>query len=314
MIVAGASAPLSPAPLHQVGLIEMNDRSTELNQQFSIDGIARFDAGPGGLTRLLITTDKANATIHPHGAHVSQFQPRGSDPILWMSNESYYAAGKAIRGGVPLVFPWFGPHPAQADAPAHGLVRTIEWEVADVSLHDDGDVSASFLTTVESFRVVYRVTVGPALRLEMTVTNDSAESVVFEQAFHTYLTVGDVRRISVHGLDGVTYIDKLDESSRKIQPDSPVTFEAETDSVYLDTEAAVRIQDPTLNRTIAVSKQGSRSTVVWNPWIAKAKRMPDFGDDEWPGMVCIESGNIADDSVRLEPGGTHTMIAKVGIA
>lgn len=283
----------------------------ELNDRFAIDGLVRFDVGEGGLTRLLVTTEKASATLYTHGAHVTQFQPAGGEPILWMSGTSRFESGKAIRGGVPLVFPWFGPRQDDPNAPSHGLVRTAEWSVESVERLDNAAVRIALGIAVDKFSVVFRVTVAESLGLEMIVTNDSDEPATFAQAFHTYLSVGDVRQIGVRGLEGVTYIDKVDQQARKVQSDSPITFSAETDSVYMDTESTVRVDDTVLRRTIEVSKQGSHSTVVWNPWIDKSKRMSDFGDDEWPGMVCVESGNIADNSVKLPPGQSATMLSSI---
>ncbi|MEO1526635.1 MAG: D-hexose-6-phosphate mutarotase [Planctomycetota bacterium] len=285
----------------------------QLNDRFAIDGVVRFEVGEGGLTRLSMTTEHASATLYTHGAHVTHFQPVGGEPILWMSGASRFETGKAIRGGVPLVFPWFGPRQNDPDAPSHGLVRTTEWSVTNVERLESGSVCVTLELSVDTFQVVYRVAVGVTLGLEMVVTNVSGEPVRFEQAMHTYFTVGDVRKIGVRGLEGVTYIDKLDQLNRKVQSEAPITFGAETDSVYLDTETTVQIEDPVLGRVIEVQKSGSRSTVVWNPWIDKSAKMGDFGDDEWPGMVCIESGNIADNAVELGPGESANMSASIGL-
>ncbi|MEL6107876.1 MAG: D-hexose-6-phosphate mutarotase [Planctomycetota bacterium] len=290
------------------------NNTDELNDRFAIDGLAKFEVGEGGLTRLSITTGKADATLYTHGAHVSHFRPGASEPILWMSAASRYESGKAIRGGVPIVFPWFGPRQDDPKAPSHGLVRTTEWSIETMERLATNDIRISLATAVDKFSVVYRVTVGDSLGLDMRVTNESGEAVTFEQAFHTYLSVGDVRKIAVRGLEGATKIDKLDQHARKVQSDSPITFASETDSVYVDTESTVQVEDPLLGRTIEVQKQGSRSTVVWNPWIDKSSRMADFGDDEWTNMVCIESGNIADNCVKLAPGQSATMSTEIRVS
>jgi D-hexose-6-phosphate mutarotase len=291
----------------------MTDTIDQLNRRFAIDGIARFDCGEGGLTRLSIASEEADAALYLHGGHVTHFQPRGAEPVLWMSAASRFATGQAIRGGVPIVFPWFGANQADPSAPAHGLVRTAQWSVHAIDHLLDFRVRATLAISVDAFDVVYRVTVGRPLELEMIVTNTSGEAVAFEQALHTYLAVGDVRRIGVHGLEGATYVDKVDGFTRKTQPGSPIRFSGETDSVYLDTVATVRVEDPVLGRTIVVSKTGSRSTVVWNPWIGKSKKMSDFGDDEWPGMVCVETANVADNAVRLVPGESAEMLATLAV-
>ncbi|MCA9137741.1 MAG: D-hexose-6-phosphate mutarotase [Planctomycetales bacterium] len=291
----------------------MSSIINDLNDRFAIGGVARFEAGQGGLIRLSIATDQATAAVYPHGAHVTHFQSSGDEPLLWMSEKSHFKTGQPIRGGVPVIFPWFGPRQDDPDAPAHGLVRTAEWSVTEVDRLDDGTVRVSLGISLDSFNIVYRVSVGRRLGLEMIVDNLSDTSASFEQALHTYLTVGDVRQIRVVGLEGATYIDKVDGMARKQQSAAPIRFAGETDSVYLDTEAIVRVEDPVLARTIVVQKSGSLSTVVWNPWTAKASRMADFGDDEWPGMVCIETANVADNSIDLAPGDSATMTATLEI-
>lgn len=292
----------------------MSTSIDELNARFAIDSVARFDAGNGGLARLAITTGDADATLYTHGGHVTHFQPRGAEPVLWISDASHFADGKAIRGGVPVIFPWFGAREGDPAAPAHGLVRTAEWTVTAVDRLDDGRVRVTLTITAEAFDVVYRVTVGRQLHMEMIVTNTSDAPATFEQALHTYLNVGDIHRVGVRGLAGVTYIDKVGAFTRKTQGDTPITFAGETDSVYLDTDAEVRVDDPVLGRAIVVGKVGSRSTVVWNPWVDKSKKMSDFGDDEWPGMVCVETANVADNAVTLDPGAAATMIATLDLA
>lgn len=287
----------------------MSNTIEQLNQQFAIPGVAQFDSGEGGLPRLLITSQQADATLYPHGAHVTHFQVRGQQPMLWMSEASRFAAGQAIRGGVPIIFPWFGAHQDDPQAPSHGLVRTAPWSVTGVDLLDEGRVRVSLAISVDSFRVDYRVDVGNQLELEMIVTNISDAAASFEQALHTYLAVGDVRQIKVHGLEEATYIDKVDSFQRKRQPSVAIEFSGEVDSVYVDTDAVVRVEDPVLDRTLVVRKTGSRSTVVWNPWIDKSKTMSDFGDKEWPSMVCIETANVADNALTLDPGASHTMTA-----
>lgn len=291
----------------------MSATPDQLNQQFGISGVARFDTGEGNLTRLLLKTEHGETELYCHGGHVTHYQPRGGAPVLWMSAASRFAPGQAIRGGVPIVFPWFGPHSTDAEAPSHGLVRTVEWSVRSLECLDHSRVRAELAVEVNALSVVYRVTVGRQLNLQMDVVNLSDQSIEFEQALHTYLAVGDVRHIRVRGLEGTSYIDKMDGFKRKTQGDEPIEFSGETDSVYLDTHADVRVEDPDLNRTIVVRKSGAASTVVWNPWIDKSKKMPDFGDNEWPGMVCIESANVADNAVMLAPNETASMSTTIEI-
>lgn len=152
---------------------------------------------------------------------------------------------------------------------------------------------------------------GEQLSLALDVTNTGDAPIAFEAALHTYFAVSDIRRVTVTGLAGTEYLDKVEGLAVKRQGDAPMTFAGETDRIFLDTEATCTIHDPGLGRQVHVAKRGSLSTIVWNPWIAKARAMPDFGDDEWPGMLCIETANVRDRAVRLESGSHHTMSAHI---
>ena len=158
------------------------------------------------------------------------------------------------------------------------------------------------------------MSVGAALEMALEVVNTSPGDIRFEEALHTYLAVGDISRTTIDGLAGRTFIDKVDKAQRKTQPTGAFALNGETDRVYLDTPDTVTVNDGANGRKLVVSKSGSASTVVWNPWTAKAKAMADFGDDEWPGMLCIETANAADNAVTLAPGARHTMRATIAVA
>ena len=166
---------------------------------------------------------------------------------------------------------------------------------------------------VGSLGLTFEVRLGAALSMALSVTNRGEAPAAFEEALHTYFTVGDVRRAGVAGLQGATYLDKVDGGARKTQGDALVTVAGETDRLYLDTEAEVTLSDPAIGRRVRVSKTGSRSTVVWNPWVAKSRAMPDFGDDEWPGMICIETANAAGNHVTLPGHASHTLTATITV-
>lgn len=238
--------------------------------------------------------------------------------MLWMSAQSLFQADKAIRGGVPICFPWFGPRAGEPTSPMHGFARIKEWNVESVAQAPDGAVEIDFELTADEqtrnlwpheFVARYRVRIGSTLELMLSVENRGAEAFGFEEAMHSYLAVGDARQITVTGLEGTAYIDKTDALKEKPQGNGPVTISAETDRVYLNTRATCVLNDPAMGRRIEIAKQGSDTTVVWNPWVAKAKAMADFGNDEWTGMVCIETCNTGDQRVTLPPGGKHSMQA-----
>ena len=276
-----------------------------------------------GMQYLKISAAKAEARIFHQGAHIANFQPAGTaEPVLFLSAESVFRKGTPIRGGVPVIFPWFGPHPEKAELPAHGLVRTKRWELEEAAESASGVVKTVWsISDDEESRALWphpfrlRLTVEAAESLHMTldVENTSSESFTFEEALHTYLTVSDARTIRVRGLHGVEYLDKTAAMERKTERDENIRITSETDRIYLDTEATCYIDDPGFARTLEVSKNGSETTVLWNPWIGKSAALPDFGDDEWQRMVCIETTNAAGNAITLAPGATHRMTATVRV-
>lgn len=298
-----------------------------LNAKFLVPGAARFDEGDGGLTRLTLTTPSGAAEVYLHGAHVTRYRRPHEQPILWMSEKSWYQTGKPIRGGVPVIFPWFG---ARKDAPAsppappspnHGFARLMPWKPESIAMRDDGRVEAilSLTDTPETravwphaFELRFRVAVGNTLQMSLEVRNIGDKPFVYEEGLHTYFHVGDIKQVRVTGLEETPFIDKVGGVPHVDPSHNPIVFAGETDRVYLPTKAECVIEDASLLRRIRVRKQGSDATVVWNPWIAKAKAMPDFGDDEWTGMVCVETVNVADYAVGIKPGQTHTMSAEIG--
>ena len=258
---------------------------------------------------IIIQTPEAEAQIYTHGAHVAQFQPRGQKPVLFMSAKSWFEPGKPIRGGVPICFPWFGPGcGATPKTPGHGLVRLQDWTVERTTAN-----SILFSVALAPWTARFSVEVGAALTMKLEVRNTGTKPEQFEEALHTYLAVGDIRQVTVTGLENADYLDNTVGMARKNQGAEPIRFTGETDRIYLDTRAACVVYDPVLKRRLIIEKSGSDATVVWNPWIAKAKAMPDFGDDEWPGMLCIETANCKQHAVTLAPGATHSMQAVIRV-
>jgi glucose-6-phosphate 1-epimerase len=237
-----------------------------------------------------------------------------------MSRSSQFQPGKPIRGGVPICFPWFGPRAGDPQSPPHGFARLMTWQIdsiiADEAKGVEITLSLASNETTRSrwpadFLARHIVTVGKSLEMRLEIENRSKAPIQFEEALHTYLTVGDIKQVNVEGLAGKQYIDKVDGAKQKPQSDPLIRFTGETDRVYLDTIDACIVHDPVLNRRIEISKSGSNATVVWNPWINKAKAMADFEDEEWMSMVCVETANVAKHAITLEPGTSHTMLARV---
>jgi glucose-6-phosphate 1-epimerase len=290
----------------------------ELDRRFGIPGIARVVEGNGGLAKVAVTSPAAAGEMYLHGAHVTSWQPRDAEEVLFMSTQSRWEDGRAIRGGIPICFPWFADKTDDPSAPAHGFVRTKAWQLESVVRNGDA-VTISMSTQSDAgtkkwwpadFHLLHRATFGFELRLELVVTNTGPAELRFEEALHAYFRVGQIEKVRLQGLDKVPYLDKTDLNREKTRQGA-VAIVSETDRVYLNTQHAIDLEDDSLNRHIHIAKANSLTTVLWNPWVQKARNLSDLGDDEWMQMVCVETSNVSDFAVKLAPGQEHTMRAIV---
>jgi glucose-6-phosphate 1-epimerase len=284
----------------------------ELNARLGIAGRAQVLAGEAGIPKVHVTAPQCNGEMQLHGAQVTSWKPAGAEEAIFLSRQARWEEGKAIRGGIPVCFPWFRAKADDSRAPAHGVVRTKIWTLESVEQNADG-ITVSMSTQSDpdtrrwwpaDFRVLHRVTFGSELRLELTVSNTGANPFRFEEALHTYYRVGDVRKVRVRGLDRVTYLDNTDSNKKKKQ-NGDVVISSPTDNAYMNTQNPLQLIDPVLNRSIQVTKQHSDSTVIWNPWAEGARALSDLGDDEWQHMVCVEGSNILENAVELATSADH---------
>jgi len=286
----------------------------ESDRRLEIPGVAEILVGNGSLSKVRVTSTAAVGEIYMHGAHVTSWKPAGREEVFFVSSRSPWEDGRAIRGGVPISFPWFASKVDDPAAPAHGFVRTKAWQLDSIS-QEGSAVTVSMSTesnddtrrwSPSKFRLFYRASFGSELCLELDVANTGETSLRFEEALHAYYRVGNIDETQVRGLNGIRYVDKTDSNREKTQQ-GEVKVIAETDRVYLNTSDAIELNDPVLERRIQVSKENSRTTVVWNPWREKARSMSDLGADEWTQMICVETTNVSDYSVVLAPGQQHNM-------
>ncbi len=290
-----------------------------LNDSFAIPGIAQIVPGNDGQPKIRITSAAATAEIYLHGAHLTSWIPTGAEEVIFLSSKAQYQEGKAIRGGVPICFPWFNAKTDDPKAPSHGLVRTKTWGLESI-IHEGSAIAVSLSTTSDEatrkwwpheFRAVQRITISSHLQMELTVTNSGAAPFTFQEALHTYYRVENVRYVRLVGLDYISYLDNTEGNVEKLQYGDS-TFTQRIDNAYLNTEADLVLIDPTLKRHIHIGKQNSHNTVVWNPWAELAGGMADLGD-EWPHFLCVEAANIRANAVTLQPGEQHTMTANIRI-
>jgi D-hexose-6-phosphate mutarotase len=280
-----------------------------------------FRRGPGGLTFAQIENDLAVARICLQGAQLIHWQPRSqAESVTFTSAVAQYTEGKAIRAGVPICWPWFGPHPTDKARASHGFARNVLWEARAPIRMENGatqlslrlcDSRQSLALWPYRFALDYRITVGEELSLELTSSNTGSESFPLSEALHAYFQVGDIGSVQVLGLEHTGFVDTADGGRRK-QQEGPVTFPAEIDRVYINTEAACTIVDPLLKRRIHIAKRGSHSTVLWNPGQKKAAALADLGAAPatrggWRQFVCVESANAHDNTLTLEAGQRHCL-------
>jgi glucose-6-phosphate 1-epimerase len=292
----------------------------QLNEHFGLPGVLAFQATASGLIRADVTTPHATATVYLQGAHVAAWQPAEHKPVIFTSRKTELKPGKAIRGGVPIAFPWFANRHDGKTGPSHGFARIQDWTLAFAALAGEdlhltftlGPNELSRSLGFDQFRLAYQLTIGRTLTMQLTVANDGGAPLVFEEALHTYYAVTDIHEIAISGLDDVSYLDKVDNFNKKLQH-GDITVTGPTDRVYLDTTATCVLKDHAGKRHISVAKTGSTTTVVWNPWEEGAAKLADMDPTEWHEFVAIETVNAATDAITLAPGATHTMQARVTV-
>jgi len=297
--------------------------AASLNHELGVPGALLFEEREGGLTVARMASKAGLASVSLQGAHVFDWRVTAEQkPVLWLSRDAKFVPGKAIRGGIPVCWPWFGPHSEGSSFPAHGFARAAAWEAVDSNVDSAGKVSLTLVLPQSAMpvemwphatAVQLKITLGETLQLALTTCNVGAESFVLGEALHTYFNIHDIGSAIVGGLHGVTFWDTVGQVEKK-QQSGPISFKKETDRVYIDSPQSCVIEDPDFRRRIRIDKSGSQSTVVWSPWTDKAERMGDLGKpDGWRSFVCVESANAWDNKLTLKPGEVHTLSVEYAV-
>lgn len=287
-----------------------------MNHEVTENRLGGIEAHPGN----------GHYAVFDHGAHAWAWQPDGQRQVLWMSTQSAFANGQPIRGGIPVIFPWFGAGSQGTLSPLHGFVRLTDWNryYVDDTIDINGRLVVEYqidrtrVGTQSEFPFAFMaqlrlIFTHEYLQIGLKINNADVVPFTFEEAFHTYLAVGDARHVTLDGLEAAPYLDRsVGAPTRDAVQSGLVRIEGETDRLYSH-HGSVTLDDPTWSRTLLVSKEGSANTVVWNPWAAKAAAMPDFGDDEWTQMICIEAANVGANAITLAPGETHLMRQRISL-
>ncbi len=294
----------------------------QLNDAHGIAGWIEFIAGKGGLPMIQVTSSKANALISIHAGQVLSYQPaNATEDVMFLSEKAYYQDGKAIKGGAPICWPWFGPDPEGKGRPGHGFVRNRPWNVIATEAAGNGDIKITLgLSDTEETRAIWphsfelrqEILIGDSLNLSLITRNTSDETFSITQAFHTYFKVGNIAQVKVLGLEDCDYIDKVDNSAQKQQAGA-VTIDSEVDRIYLGVGNTMIIDDSALNRCIQIVSLGNKTAVVWNPWEKISADMADLEDADYQRLLCVETTNAADDVVDVAPNSECRLVANYSV-
>lgn len=278
-----------------------------------------FSEAIPGYPVLTIHHSTCHARVALHGAHVMEWAPIGQSPVLYLSPQAELEPGKPIRGGIPVCWPWFGPNPEDASKPMHGFARIRQWSLHRASESEEG-VKLSFVLCSDSsthehwphdFQAHIVMHLGTRLEVSLETINTSGSPITLAEALHTYLTVGDIKQVTVKGLADTGYLDTVGERTMRHQT-GDITFDREVDRQYVSA-GSVTVEDPALGRTITIEKEGSQTTVVWNPWIEKSKRLADLPDEAFNQFLCVEAANAGDALVTVAPGEKHVIKTVISV-
>ena len=293
----------------------------ELDDKFGIEGEVGFAELEEDLVFIMVSNKHADAEICLYGAHVTSFKPRGNMDLLWMSPESSFEEGKPIRGGIPVCFPWFGPHKTDSDKPQHGFGRLMYWDVVSTSTNSSAEsvIKLQLKSSEETkaywphdFVAEMTFVVGKKLTATLKVTNTSGEPFDYTCALHTYYSLSAIDSISIEGLQGVTYYNQL-TGENGVQEEEKLEITEALTRHYLNTETPVIIDDSAFRRRIKVDKAGSKVTTVWNPGAETCANIGDLPDDGYETFVCVEATNAFDYPICIAPGESFATSAIIGI-
>jgi len=295
----------------------------QLNQKYGIEKQVVFKEGEGGLPFIHVTNEKASALISIYGGQVLAFRPlHARDDLLFLSKRAYYQQGKAIKGGIPVCWPWFGPDPEGKGRPAHGFMRNRMWEVIETSVTpENGTLIVLGLADTEETQAIWprsfvlrlEITISDTLNVELITRNPGSQACTITQAFHTYFSVGDIRQTYVSSLENTRYIDKVNDNLEKTQV-GVVTIESEVDRIYQSVGSSdLVIHDNARKRRIRIASKGNRTAVIWNPWVKISAEMADLEDDDYLRFICVETTNTATDRVYIQPGSEFHLVANYRI-
>jgi glucose-6-phosphate 1-epimerase len=293
----------------------------ELDEKFGIEGELGFTETEGELIAISIFNKYVDAEICLYGAHVTRYMPHGTFDALWVSPASLFEVGKPIRGGIPVCFPWFGPHPSDSTLPIHGFIRLMYWEVMETASLESGEtlVKLKLCSNNETkkywpydFNAIVTLVAGKKLDVTLSIINTGTQSFEYSAAFHSYFNISGIENIAITGLEGVSYYSGASSELFK-QETQLLTIDKEENRRYIDTTSDCLIVDPLFNQAIRIAKRGSMVTVVWNPGEETTAKIGDIPNDGFHEFVCVETVNACNNTITLNPGEEHSTSTIISI-
>jgi glucose-6-phosphate 1-epimerase len=251
-----------------------------------------------------------SARVALHGAQVISWRPADEDEVLYLSPDAVFEEGKAIRGGLPICWPWFNAHPTNPEMPSHGIARIRFWNFISASESDEG-VTLQFEIVDGIWSAVVTFKIGEALEVILETRNPNEIPIVVSGALHPYFAVSDIEQVRVVNLDGADYLDTVGTPTQRKQKGA-LNFSGELDSIY-DSSSNVLLVDDLSGRTLLIEKTGSPSTVVWNPWIEKSAALKDLPNDGYQKFCCIEAAIANDKAVIVMPGSIYVLSIRISV-
>lgn len=305
-------------------------------QAFALKDELTVTEGKGRFPQINIDNDYASSIISIYGAQVLSFksklkseskqeskQENPNDDLLFVSDAAYFEQGKAIKGGIPICWPWFGKDESKPDKPMHGFVRSMLWELNETKSLSDGStqVVLSISDSAETrklwshhFKLTLTIVVGKTLHLSLRSENTGEIPFEITQALHTYFSVPDITQVELKGLDQVNYLDKVTGAKKIELQVGDISINQEVDRIYLDSPAKLTLIDSLSEKEITIKSSGNKTAVVWNPWITISKNSGDLTDDAYQQFICVETANAADDTVVIDSGKSHTIAVEYTIS
>lgn len=290
-----------------------------INSKFSIQDKILFQE-ENNLQMAVIVNEYATAIISLYGGQILSYKPHQSEDLLFISKRAYFEQGKAIRGGIPVCFPWFAAHPNNSKLPNHGFARIKNWEVLSTEQLITGETRLLLSLTNDeetqkmwaySFQCLLEFVIGESLLIKWTIKNTDDQPFSITQALHSYLKIGDINKTTITGLENTPYLETIRSEEPFLGESQPIKIGREIDRLYTNSKNTCIIKDESFNREIILEKSGSQSTVVWNPWAQLSAKIDDLGDEDYLNFICVETANVLHNEVTIEPQEVHSMTLKI---